>query len=73
MPGGKRNNHLAARARSGTGHDQATVRRAREPNDCVLHFRGIAQVDRTYLHAQRRCHGLYGSKLSDAGSKVAIE
>jgi hypothetical protein len=39
-------------------HDQAAIRGARECRDGALDFAGIAHVDRTQFHPQRRRHGL---------------
>ena len=54
-------------------HDQTAIRHARERGDVALDLAGIAQIDRTDLHSERRRHRLddanWPSPAAMAGSR----
>ena len=53
------------RRRRARGHDQASVRVARECRDVTLNLAGDAHANRAYLHAERRPHGLDRPQLAE--------
>jgi hypothetical protein len=46
-------------------YDQTAIRRAGEGRDGALDFAGIADVDWTHLHSERRRHSLDRAELAD--------
>ena len=71
MPGRKRDDQIAMNARQrARRHDQAAITGARECRDAALDLAGVAQVDRAYLHAKRRRHGLDDGELADPAVMV---
>src|SRR5260370_39814523 len=54
------------------GHDQATIRGAREGRDSTLDLAGVAYVDRAYLHPDRRGHRLDRAELASPSGDGGI-
>ena len=52
--------------------DETSIRRAREGRNRALDLDGVAQVDRSYLHPERRRHGLNDTELGKAGGYAGI-
>jgi hypothetical protein len=53
-------------------NDQTAIRRAREGRDRGLDLGGVAQIDRAYLHLERRRHGLDYAELAGSGGRRGI-
>jgi hypothetical protein len=47
--------------------DQAAIRGTREGRDAALDLGRVAQVNRTYIHPERRRHGLDYAELASPG------
>src|SRR5262245_45932848 len=56
----------------GTKHDQPAICLTRECRNAALYLAGVAHADWTHLHAERRCHGLDGARLTDSGGYGGI-
>ena len=68
MPGRKRDDQLAMTYRQrARRHYQAAILGACNGRDGPLDLGRVAHVDRTYLHPDRRRHGLDDGKLADPG------
>jgi hypothetical protein len=73
VPGRQRDDQIAMSARQrARRHDQAAIRGARECRDGALDLAGVAHVDRAYLHADRRRHGLDYGELANPGGYGGI-
>jgi hypothetical protein len=73
VPPRKRDDQLAMnRGQWAPGHDQTTVRSARECCDNALNFTGIARVDRVQFYPERWRHSLDGAEQSNPGSEDGI-
>jgi hypothetical protein len=67
VPGRKRDDQIAINYRqSAHRHDQPAVRGAREGRDGALDLAGVAHVDWTHIHPDRRRRGLDRAKLPSA-------
>ena len=68
VPGRQRDDQIAMKLRQrARRHDQAAIRSAREGRDGALDLARVAHVDRSYLHPERRRHGLDYAKLANSG------
>jgi hypothetical protein len=73
VPGRQREDQVAMnRGERAPRRDQAAIRGAREGRDAALDLVGVAQVDRAYLHADRRRHGLDYGELGGASGCEGI-
>ena len=73
MPRRKREDQIAMNHRKrARRHNQAADRGARKGRDGAFDFAGVAQVDRSDLHLERRCHGLDDAEQCGAAGVSGI-
>src|SRR5262249_56856090 len=73
MLGRERYDHAAMDRRPGAAeHDQAAAGRLRERREGAVDFAGIAHVDGTQLHAERRRERLDSAELAGTGRDAGV-
>ena len=73
VPGGQRDYQITTnRGQRARRQDQAAIGGLREGHDGALDLGRVANVDRAYLHADRRRHGLDNRELADPGGDGGI-